>query len=495
MIAENATLHVIFLAVYLVVLLGVGALKARKVKNQEDFSLAGRGLPTAILVGTLLATWIGTGSIFGNAEKTYEIGLGAFLIPIGSVGGIMVLFAIAGRIRKFGQFTIQDILEARFGALTRVLATLTLVSAYLIIVSYQYRAGAAVLGYLFPEVSTDTLLVAVAGFVILYTALAGMYSVAYTDVANGVLMVLGIGVAIPIVLAKTGSWNNMLAAMPGKFKEPMGHWQLLGLISATLPAFLLILGDANIVQRFFSAKNPKSARKAVLGLLIGVVVLELAIIFLAFISRGLIYQYKLEPPAEASHIIVHVAFHVLPPFLGAMLVATVVAVVVSTADSYLLSPATSLVRDVYQRFINPKASDHNMVLTGRLIVVGLGLTALWLATLSKEFFTVALFAYTIYGAGITPVILAAYFWPRANQPGALASMLSGVGMAFFWRHITQESFFMADSGALGSLRSLGQWASQQGIDAVIPSILVALPVLVLVSLATKAPDQGHMRAF
>ena len=118
--SSPSPLYGIFLIVYLLALVFVGALKARKIKTQADFSLAGRGLPTFVLVGTLLATWIGTGSIFGNAEETYRVGLAGFLLPVAGGLAIIALYFLAARIRGFGQFTVQDILEARFGVGARI---------------------------------------------------------------------------------------------------------------------------------------------------------------------------------------------------------------------------------------------------------------------------------------------------------------------------------------------------------------------------------------
>ena len=86
--------YVIFL--YLLILIGIGIVKSRKIHTQSDFALAGRSLTPWILVGTMLATWIGTGSILGNAGKTYEIGVGALMLPIGSILGIFLLTIIAG---------------------------------------------------------------------------------------------------------------------------------------------------------------------------------------------------------------------------------------------------------------------------------------------------------------------------------------------------------------------------------------------------------------
>ena len=493
-LAEGALLPAVFLAVYLVALIGVGAYKARSIKTQEDFSLAGRRLSTKVLVGTLLATWIGTGSIFGNAEKTYSFGLAAVWLLLPAAFGIFALYLLAPRIRRFGQFTIQDILEARFGPAARVLGTITLLLAYVIIVSYQYRAGAAVLGYLMPDLGQPAAVALVAVFVILYTALAGLFSVAYTDVANGLLMALGLALALPILLSQAGGWDTAIAALEPEQRTVFGH-SAVHLISILLPPFLLVLGDANMVQRFFAARDARSARRSAIGMLVGVILLDAAILGVALLGRSLVAQGLLEAPANHGHMVVHLAFEALPPLLGALLLGTVVAVVVSTADSYLLSPATSLVRDVVQRFLRPDLSARGSVLLGRGFVVVLGLVALGLAFTSDAFFEVALFAYTIYGAGITPALLAAYFWPRATAGGAVTSMVSGVTVG-----LAHEATVHA--GMRGGLEeigfgwavSYGEWAAAHGISAVLVALPVSLVALVAVSLASAPPPESKRAA-
>jgi len=192
---------------------------------------------------------------------------------------------------------------------------------------------------------------------------------------------------------------------------------------------------------------------------------------------------------------VHLAFEVLPTWLGAMLVATVVAVIVSTADSYLLAPASSLVRDVYQRFIAPDASGSTVVLVSRGLVIALGLIALGLSFTSDGFFDLALFAYTIYGAGITPALLAAFFWRRATRAGAVASILTGVISACVWKAITTDSVrvALADAG-WEHLASFGDWGAERGWDAVIPAAALNVIVLIAVSLATRPPSEESVRA-
>jgi len=489
--------HAIFVVVYLVVLMGVGALKARSIKNQEDFSLAGRGLSTFVLVGTLLATWIGTGSIFANAEKTFDVGTAAFLIPISGGVGIIALYFLAQRIRRFGQFTIQDILEARFGVAARVMGTVTIVLAYVIIVSYQYRAGAIVIGYIWPGISPTYATCFVALFVIAYTALAGMYSVAYTDVANGVLMTVGVLLALPILFDKAGGMDGVQAALTAPELDTFGHFSIVGLLSILLPAFLMLISDANMYQRFFSAKSPKDAKRSAAWMLVGVLFMELAIIAVALLGKALVQSERLDAPEDSAHVIVHIAFEALPPFLGAMLVGTIVAIVVSTADSYLLSPSTSVVRDVYQRFIRPNANERSIVLTSRTVVLVLGLIALGLAFTSKEFFSIALFAYTIYGAGITPALFAAFFWKRATATGALASMVTGVLTAITWFICIEKkvlTVWAEESGRTGLAQTCND-LKEAGIDAVIPAVIVSVVVLIGVSLAGSPPDRARVEAF
>ncbi len=484
------SVHAVFVLVYLVVLIGVGAMKAGKIKTQEDFSLAGRGLTTFVLVGTLLATWIGTGSIFGNAEKTYEVGIGAFILPLGGLLGILVLFTLASRIRGLEQITLQDILERRFGVAARVLGLVALMLAYVIIVSYQYRAGAAVVSYLIPGIDHGAAIVAVAIFVIAYTALAGMISVAYTDVANGVLMTVGILIALPMLYTAAGGFEGALASLPESHRTVHTAWQPVKLVNWLLPAFLLLLGDANMYQRFFSAKDARTARRAAGWMILGIVVLETAIIATAFFGRALVAQGKLallgEDGGNPAHVVVAIAFQdgLLPSFLGALLMATVIAIVVSTADSFLLAPSTSFVRDVWQRFVRPQADGREAVLVGRIVVIVYGLVALVLAFQSKKFFDIALFAYTIYGASITPVMIAAFFWKRATARGATASMLTGLVTSIGWWQLQNHKWFSV------SLKS----DFLQSVDAVLPALLFAVVALVVVSLLDKPPSEALLNA-
>lgn len=489
----NYPVHGACVLLYLVALIAVGLRKAHGIKTQEDFSLAGRGLGAWVLSGTLLATWIGTGSLFGNAEEALRVGTAAFILPLAGAAGILALYFLAGRVRSTGAITVQDILEERFGPVARVLGTLTLLSAYIIIVSYQYRAGAAVVGYLLPDVSPGLLLPLVAAFVIVYTALAGMQSVARTDVVNGVLMTVGILLALAFAVSAAGGPAEVLAlAREGGLGTRAGRggtgavasrgYSVAEILSVLLPSFLLLLGDANMHQRFFSAQSAAAARRSAIGMFFGVLILEIAIIALALAGGVLVSGGQISEPSNPGHVIVHLAFAapngvpLLPLPLGALLAATVLAVIVSTADSYLLAPATALVRDILQRFLRPDLGERQLVSASRLTVIALGLIALALAYLSERFFNVALFAYTLYGAGITPALLAALFWRRARPAAAVASMVTGVAVAIGWKF---GAWGQVAAGLLPEGSGLADFVGE--VHAVVPAALASLGVLWLLT--------------
>ncbi|PYS55907.1 MAG: hypothetical protein DMG13_01560 [Acidobacteria bacterium] len=446
---------------YMVALVGIGALRSRRVESQEDFSVAGRQLSTFVLFGTMLATWIGTGSIFGFSGKIYEVGIAAWILPVGSQIGIILLSFLAGRARRFPAITVQDILETRYNKWARLLGVITLVLTAVTIVSYQYRAAAAVLNLAMPSLDLKTATVIVTAFIIVYTALAGMFSVAYTDLAMGITMIVG------------GGYAGMAAALPPDHLVlfgPISWMQAAGII---LPPGLLILGDANMYQRFFSARNAGVARRSTIWLLFGVAYMEWMIIATAWVCSAIEWQGgKLQTP---SRVIAYVARDHLPVWLGAMVMTTIMAIIVSTSISYLLVPATSITRDIYQRFINPKAAEKKLVWLLRSLVVGLGIVAFIISTFSERFLEVALRAYTIYGTGITPSLVAALTWRRATAPGAVTSIMTGVATTLIW-----------EFSGLGT---------STGVDPVIPAIAVSVACLVGVSLLTAAPRPEQVDVF
>ena len=578
---------------YLVLLAAIGVWKSRQVKSQDDFAVAGRSLSPWIMVCTMLAVWIGTGSIVGNAEQTYKAGMAALILPVGTFIGMVLLSLIASRARKIEASTVPEIIAGRFGQGARVLAVISLVIAYMVIVSYQFNAGGAVLEVITgnkppvavevgDELSRDQLvkgrlvftpgedwkgtarisigtspgesrsadqfdfdvrvvsagkIVAVrkelsevpnriavkensfgrlrydadsltkdrylvrslprhgsleliepiltarkatliaAVFIVGYTALAGLMSLAYMDVVTGAIITVSLLIAVPVYFVTAGGFGGMEASFAAMGDKPR-HMQFWGVYSTTdlinfcLPPFLLVLGDANQYQRIFASKSANGARAAVTTMIFAACVVELLIIVCAWVAGSMTPD-----PENGKYILIYAARHYLPLSLGCLFMVTVVGIIVSTADSFLLVPATTVVNDVYLSYINPKAGQRRTLLLSRSLVVVFGVIAYVVSLAFAEstgFFEKALYAYTIYGASITPSLVAAIVWKGATKAGAVSSILAGVVVSLLW----------SEAGFVQELLP----AAVSGLDAVLPAISVSVACLIVVSLVTR--NQG-----
>ena len=178
-------------------------------------------------------------------------------------------------------------------------------------------------------------------------------------------------------------------------------------------------------QKFFSAKDENTAKKAVIGWVFGTIIIESAICFLAIIAASHFINL-----ADTESIIFHTAKNGgeigLPFWAGALLLCAAMAIILSTANSFLLTPSTNITRDIYQRFINPDASQEKIIWIQRGLIVFLGIFAYLLLTQFTSVLDMALTAYTMIGAGITPALLAAFLWKRVTAQGGWAARLGGM---------------------------------------------------------------------
>jgi solute:Na+ symporter, SSS family len=465
------------LGVIVLALLTVSLSRLKKTKTKADYLLAGRSLPTFVLVFTLLSSWIGSGSLLGGAENAYRHGFAALWQSAGGWAGLLVIYFVAPRARKFAQFTIPDLLEARYNQAARVLGVIAILAAYTAITSYQLTGGGDILHLIFPTLITADLgkyLIAV--FVIVFTAIAGMGSVAYMDVVIGLLATVTLLVSLPFVLHAAGGWSGVTHALPATHFQVLGDFSSVQAMELFLPTMLLMLGNQSMYQKFFSAKSENAARNAVVGWIAGTLVLETAIVAIAVFGSVLFPSGEVhERPRE---IIAYTALHGLPPWLGAVLMGAVFAKIISTANNYLFSPATNLVNDVFTRYIAPQASNKRVLIVSRLVVVLLGIWALYQALNTGSVLAKVLYAYTIYSAALTPVILAAFYSRRVNAQGAVSAIAAGTLVTFFWDTV---------KGHLPSMLAER--------DAIFPALIASVVCLVLVSALTPPPKKEQVELF
>ena len=462
--------------VYVAVLVMIGARRNRHARTGDDFLVAGRTLPARVLVFSLLATWIGSGSLFGGAGLGYRSGFSALWQSAGAWVGIAVVYFIAPKVRRLAQYTVPDILELRYGPVARILGTCTTVLAYGTIAAYQFRGGGRLISLISGlEPGTGALITAVV--CILLTSLAGMLSIAYLDVGNGLLMTFAVIAAVVFLIGDGGGLGPTLNALRPDQITVFGDLGPQAAFALFLPTMFLLLGEANMYQKFFSARDERAARFAVVGWIVGTIVVETLIE-----STGILGSLKIPGlgVVESEEIIIRVAIDVLPTTLGILLVCGAAAIVVSTANNFLLTPATNIVRDIYQRHINPSATDIEVVRYTRFAVVGVGVIGYVAGNFFPTILSMALWAYTMYGAGITPALLGALIWKRATPLGGVSSMVVGIGITLGW-----EIWGLASASADGLPHYPFGW--QTAYPALVFSFLTLVVVSLLSTRQVKEP--------
>ena len=507
-------LYAIVLGLIVLTLLTVSLTRLSRVKTKADYLVAGRSLPAFVLVFTLLSSWIGSGSLLAGAENAYKHGFVALWQGAGGWAGLLLIYFIAPRARKFAQFTIPDLLETRYNQTARVLGVITILLAYTAVTSYQFIGGGDILHLIFPDtISAIFGRYLIAAFVIVFTAIAGMASVAYMDLFIGLLATGTLCIALPVLIHHGGGWHVIRTALPPSHFQLFGDLSPITCAELFLPTCLLLLGNQSMYQKFFSARTEKDASRAVVGWIVGTVILETVIVALAVTGSALFPTGEVhERPRE---ILAYIGLHGFEPtpittvvlnssgtvqsitqattsvptsthtlfflqLLGALLMGAIFAKVISTANNWLFSPATNLVNDIFVRYIKPQASNKQVLIVSRLMVVLLGLWALFQSLGTESVLKRALYAYTIYGVGLTPVILAAFYWKRATASAAVASIFTGTFVTVFW-----------DSAIVH--RYLPTVIAQR--DAIFPALLASLLCLLLVSLATPPPTPKQLNPF
>jgi len=464
---------------YLVVLSVIAIRKSRAVRTEADFVLAGRGLTAPVLIATMLASWIGSGTLIAGSEYANRHGFAAIWSPAGAWLGIAVVAVLAPRVRRLEQFTLPDILELRYNRWAKLLGSITIIIAFTAIVAYQIR-GMGIVLKLVAGIDETLGRIIVTAFVIGFTALAGLMSVAYMDLLNGAVILLGVIAGVPALYLVGSGQQAFLAPISSRltWTGGLGWGETLAYFFSTC---FLLLGDPQIYGKLFSAKDPREARRAVVGWIFCTVVVEVLVVVLA-VEASLLDYAKLGKPAIPSqnpeYTILHAARHAFPLAMGCIFLVVATAIIVSTATSYLLMPSTNFTKNVVQRFFWPDMTQKEIVVVSRLFTLVFGLAAFLLISTFTSVLEMARYAYTVYGAGITPVVVASFLWRRVTTAGGIASIVCGTGITVGWEMVTQIA-----------------GAPPLGIPAFYPAILASIGALVLVSLITTPEPENKWRPF
>jgi SSS family solute:Na+ symporter/sodium/proline symporter len=252
-----------------------------------------------------------------------------------------------------------------------------------------------------------------------------------------------------------------------------------------MPTFFLLLGESSMYQKFFSAKDEKAARNAVIGMIIGVIIVEVALDTVAIFGGSI---YAKDPAfvqadgtfvkAKTETIIIMIAASNLPKMAGIVLLCAAAAIIFSTANTFLMIPSTNITRDIYQRFINPNVSQKRLVTFQRILIPVLAAFAFIVSSFFETILDMALYAYTMVGAAVTPALLAAFLWKRVTVTGGVASVIAG----------------MITTAILGALNTIGLISLEY--DYIIyPAGGTSILTLIVVSLMTSPSPEQKWRPF
>ncbi|SFB01657.1 solute:Na+ symporter, SSS family [Lentibacillus halodurans] len=442
---------------YGILMVMLGIYYSKKISKSEDYILAGRSLGTLVLSGTLLATWVGSGSITGGqTSMAYSFGLiPAFLLTFPVIAGIILLYFIAPKIRNLGKYTVSSILEEKYGPSARLLASIIIILAYIGIVSYQIQGVGFIL-----NVTTGLSVewgVIIGGVLIIFLAtIGGLRSVAPTDALSSGFMVLGLLIALPFMITIAGGWDEITSNVPASHLTATGSLSTIQLLGYLLPPLFLILSDQNMYQRLAASKENRTTKKANIGWIAGILIVTPVISLIAFAASSMFHDIDPGMALMASTL-------VLPNVVGGILLAAATAFIITTGNSYLLSGATNVTYDIVHKYFMKNATDKQLMNTTKIFVIAMGVLAYILINYFPTILDVQMYAYTVYGAGLTPAVLGVLLWKRVNKAGGFSSMIAGVVTTLLWEIVLGKPF---------------------DINSSVIAVPVAILVLIFVTLAT-----------
>jgi len=411
-------------------LIGVYAYRKGQVSKSDGFFVADRGGSSLLITGSLLATIIGASATVGMAGWGFTRGLtGVWWLLVGSVGLIILSLVWAKSVRRFGLYTLPELIEKQYGKGAGFVASILIVVSWVAIIAAQIVAAGKVLGVLVS--GHDTLLMVIPALVfIAYTVLGAQYSIIRTDFIQSILLIGGILIALFMVLSQPEvGWIDGLinseSLSSNYFSFPVSNtfdWvDLLSLLILTGGTYLV---GPDIYSRIFCAKSEGVAKSSVLWA--GLAIIPIAF-FIVIIGMGAKVLY---PDISSEQAFPTVIGELLPVGLSGLVLAALLAAIMSSADTCLLTTSTIFTEDIYKQ-IFPNVGEQKRLMISRLGIVIIGLVALLIALQLGGIISSLLLAYTIYTSGIVLPVLIGFNKDRfkVNSYGALAAIIGGGGTA------------------------------------------------------------------
>ena len=465
---NHSELHIVDLCIigaYLLAMVFIGVFVVKKVKNTDDYYVAGRSFGPLVLMATVCATIIGGSGLMGRAGVAYSSGFKAVLTAVPYLLGMLLFSGYCGRISdigiQHGVTSIPDLFERRFGKPAKLILAVMVAFTMMGTVASQVTATATIINMLGSNLGLSYEVgacIACAVFII-YTATSGLFGVVYTDVLQFYMLILFVYILIPVAsIIKVGGISNFTMNLDPALVKPYIDGNIAGDIVTYL---VFTMAGAEMWQRAFAAKNRKAAKE---GMFLGTVVYGLTIglvFFMGVVAHQIIGDDVLAKYGSTDAVVPSLAIAVLPIGLTGLALAGILSVIMSTADSYLLVSVQTCVHDI-GKTLRPTMKEKNEMRLSRLFAVLLSVGALVIALYIKNAYNILMFAWSFYAAAAGLPAFAALFWKKATSSGIIAGMVAGFIVCVGWKLAGQPL----------------------GLGAAVPGAIACLIALVAVSLLT-----------
>jgi SSS family solute:Na+ symporter len=412
----------IIIALYFIIMLAVGMASRRKSERADDFFVAGRKSSSPLIIGSLLATIIGSSATLGMAGLGFKQGLtGAWWLLVGSVGLVFLGLFFARKVRKLALYTLPELVEKQYGQRVALAASILIVVSWVGIIAAQIIGAGKIMSILGVGNPNVWMVIFTAIFVT-YTVLGGQHAIIRTDFLQSLVIFTGIFVSLFLFLDRLGGWGALMSSLPAeRFSFPLSP-QFDGTALATL---LLLVGLTYVVgpdmySRIFCARDDRAARTATLWTALLIIPLAFAV---AIIGMGAAVMFPDITPEQAFPTVISELFS---PLLSGIVLAALLCAVMSSADTTLLSASTILTVDIIGRF-KPTANSENVLPRSKWAIILLGICALVVALMLKGIISALLFAYTVYTSGVIVPVIFGFFRNRlkVTPAGAMAALIGG----------------------------------------------------------------------
>jgi SSS family solute:Na+ symporter len=428
--------YLLILVAYALAMILFGAYTARRVQHSSDFFVAGRGLSAGLLFSTLLAANIGAGSTVGATGLGFRDGFSAWWwVGSAGIGSLILAFTVGPKIWRVAKeqnlYTVGDYLEFRYDRRVRGLVALLLWCGALVLLAGQLIAVAWILNAV-AGISKPLGCVIGAGVATLYFTAGGLLGTARVNALQLLVKLAGFGLALAFLLRQSGGWYGLRMTLElgdavndsAAFLSPggIGAAGILRYLALLVPSFIVSPG---LLQKIFGAKGLSAVRRGVAVQAVALLIFALVPALLGMLARA--HFPELDNRELALPMLLKQA---LPLWLGGLLLGAIFAAEISTADAVLFMLSTSLSKDLYQAFLNPQASDQQLLKIARRTAVACGALGALLGALLPGVISALTIFYTLLSAALLLPLLAGLYTKRVQAQAALAAMSVSVVLTF-----------------------------------------------------------------